>query len=170
MNYTPTCSVGAANAYLRAEDGNTFVVQLDRVTSSASKANQTLEKLGEFRGAHGGYDWTPLTDESGQLASVDLSGEVTLRGILVEGSPNLNFIMVTLAVEVVVPEPVLPPLPPVEPTMSMALNADYTVTVTFTGLLQAATDPAGPYVDVAATSPLTLEPDQMMQFARFRQP
>ena len=337
LNYTRDFGVGEANVYLRAQDGNTYVVQLDRVSGSTG-ANQTLEPLGQFNGSGGGYDWVALTDASGQLAAIDLSGEVTLRATIVSGSPDLNFFMVTPAVEVILPE--LPPAPvslvasssealseptvvdfgaltdnasyefyftavkdgastaiagnnefaikldqwneqglfgttafgvadnlftavdgqsaesvfdrpvhvivvsdagagesrlfvdgthvgtwagtfalagdtkvmgarleqetdhmgagsvmhswatydgalsaeevaeiygnlpplPVEPTLSIVNNGDGTVTVTFTGVLQAAAEVGGPYTDVAADSPLTIPADQAAQFARARQP
>ena len=107
------------------------------------------------------------------IASIELSGETTLRATIVEGSPDLNFFMITPAVEVVVIEPPVPPVPPVDPvtpTISITHNADGTVTVEFEGVLQAAANVEGPYVDVAAESPLTLAPDEVMQFARARQP
>ncbi len=60
--------------------------------------------------------------------------------------------------------------PPITPTIGIARNDDGSITVTFEGVLQAAADVEGPYVDVAAESPLTLAPDEAMQFARSRQP
>ena len=169
LNYTSTYSVGDANVYLRSTDGGPYAVQLDRVTSNAGAADQTTEPLGWFQseGARGGnYQWLPLTTEAGSIASVALNGEVTLRMTITEGSPDLNFFMVTPAVEeveVVVPEPVVP-------SISITRNADGTVRVEFVGVLQAANTVDGPYVDVAAESPLTLSPDEVMQFARARQP
>ena len=168
LNFTRTFDVGDANVYLRAQDGNTFVVQLDKV-ADATVADQSLEALGEFRGSGGGYGWVPLTDADGNLASIDLSGEVSLRATITQGSPDLNFFMVTPAVEVVVPEPP-PVVEPIDPTISITSNGDGTVTVEFTGVLQAADSVTGPYADVAAESPLTIPADQAMQFARSRQP
>ena len=60
--------------------------------------------------------------------------------------------------------------PPATPTISITRNDDGTVTVEFVGVLQAATSVEGPYVDVAADSPLTLPTAEVMQFARSRQP
>ena len=107
--------------------------------------------------------------EAMAIASIDLSGEVTLRATIVEGGPDLNFFMVTPAVEVIAPPPVITP-EPVTPTVSITRNGDGTVTVEFVGVLQSALSVEGPYVDVAAESPLTLPPAEMMQFARARQP
>ena len=63
-----------------------------------------------------------------------------------------------------------PPVAPTAPTISITRNDDGSVTVAFTGVLQAAATVDGPYADVAAESPLTLAPDEVMQFARSRQP
>ena len=53
-----------------------------------------------------------------------------------------------------------------KPTISVVRNADGTVTVTFTGKLQAAPTVNGPWQDVDADSPLTLQPDQPATFGR----
>ncbi|MBT5705945.1 MAG: hypothetical protein HOI66_06440 [Verrucomicrobia bacterium] len=60
--------------------------------------------------------------------------------------------------------------PPATPTISITRNDDGTVTVEFVGVLQAATSVEGPYVDVAADSPLTLPTAEVMEFGRSRQP
>ena len=60
--------------------------------------------------------------------------------------------------------------PAATPTISITRNDDGTVTVEFVGVLQAATSVEGPYVDVAADSPLTLPAAEAMEFARSRQP
>jgi len=54
----------------------------------------------------------------------------------------------------------------VEPEISVARNADGTVTVTYTGKLQASPRVNGPWEDVGGESPLTLQPDQPATFAR----
>ncbi|MCS1408433.1 MAG: hypothetical protein M2R45_01608 [Verrucomicrobia subdivision 3 bacterium] len=98
LNYTRNFSGGDSNIYLRATDSGPYVVQLDRVTSSASQPNQTTELLGLFRseGARGeDYQWVPLTGDTGALSIVNLDGGVTLRATIVSGSPNLNFFMLT---------------------------------------------------------------------------
>ncbi len=53
-----------------------------------------------------------------------------------------------------------------KPTISVLRNADGTVTVTFTGKLQAAPTVNGPWQDVDAESPLTIPADQAAQFGR----
>jgi hypothetical protein len=172
LNFTRTFSVGDANVYVRSTGGGGYAIQLDRVTSNAGAGDQTTETLGWFRssGARGGnYEWIVLRDSDGAIASIDLSGEVTLRATIVEGTPDLNFFMVTPAVEVIAPPPVVTP-DPVTPSVSITRNDDGTVTVEFVGVLQSALSVEGPYVDVAAESPLTLPPAEMMQFARARQP
>ena len=52
------------------------------------------------------------------------------------------------------------------PAISVARNADGTVTVTFEGTLQTAPTVNGPWTDVDAESPLTLNPDQAAAFGR----
>ena len=60
--------------------------------------------------------------------------------------------------------------PPVTtpPALSVKANADGTITVTFEGKLEVATDAAGPYVLLDTPSPLTFAPNAAMQFARAR--
>ena len=58
-------------------------------------------------GIRSGFDWVALTEDSGKRAVVDLNGKATLRATITGGSPNLNFFMITPAVEDEVPaEPV----------------------------------------------------------------
>jgi hypothetical protein len=57
-------------------------------------------------------------------------------------------------------------LPPAPPTLSIVNNGDGTVTVTFEGKLQSAPTVNGPWQDVDAESPLTLQPDQPATFGR----
>ncbi len=153
LNYTRTFSVGDANLYCRATDGGAFAVQLDRVTSDAASPDQTTELLGVFRseGIRGGqYKWIPLTNTAGALASVSLDGKVTLRATIIEGSPNLNFFMVTPAVEVVAP--------PVKTTLSISLN-DGQITLSWEGggVLASAADLFGVWSAVeGASSPHTV--------------
>ena len=52
------------------------------------------------------------------------------------------------------------------PSVSVARNADGTVTVTFEGTLQTAPTVNGPWTDVDGESPLTLNPDQAAAFGR----
>jgi hypothetical protein len=53
-----------------------------------------------------------------------------------------------------------------KPTISLARNDDGTLTVTFTGKLQAAPTPNGPWENVDEDSPYTLTPDQAQTFGR----
>ena len=52
------------------------------------------------------------------------------------------------------------------PALSVARNADGSITVTFEGTLQTAPTVNGPWTDVDAPSPLTLTPDQAAAFGR----
>ena len=109
MNYTRNFTNGESNIYLRAGGGAAFEVQLDKVTSDPSRANQTTEAIGSFKsgGIRSGFNWVALTDDSGRRAVVDLNGKTTLRASILAGSPSLNFFMITPAVEEDVPaEPV----------------------------------------------------------------
>ena len=108
LNYTRDFDHGESNIYLRASGGTAFEIQLDRVTSDPSRADQSTEKIGIFKsgGIRAGYDWVPLTNDAGHRIVVDLSGKITLRATILSGSPGLNFFMIT--------PPVTPPAPPVE--------------------------------------------------------
>ena len=55
---------------------------------------------------------------------------------------------------------------PVVPTLSIARNADGTLTVTFDGKLQGAPTVNGPWRDSGATSPVTIKPTGRPLFGR----
>jgi hypothetical protein len=52
------------------------------------------------------------------------------------------------------------------PSLSYVINGDGTATVTFEGTLQQAASVNGPWVDVDATSPLTIPLDEDAAFVR----
>ena len=61
------------------------------------------------------------------------------------------------------------PAPSTPPALSIKSNADGTLTVTFEGKLEVASEVGGPYQElVGATSPLVLKPDTAQRFARAR--
>ena len=100
INYTRNFTIGMASVYLRAS-GGAFEVELHRVTGDAGIPDQTTELLGSFStgGTGGRHGWIPLTDTDGQVARIELQDEVTLRAVIVSGTPSLNFFMVTPPVE-----------------------------------------------------------------------
>ncbi len=161
LNYTRNFDLGESNLLLRAGGSIAFEVQLDRVTSNASQPDQTTEKIGSFKsgGIRTGFDWVPLTDDSGRRVVVDLSGEITLRATIVSGSPSMNFFLAT--------DPVVEVEPPVEEDGEIAsiTLADGEVVIEFSGTLMSADSVSGPYNEVqGASSPYTVSPDQAAQF------
>ncbi|MDA1273565.1 MAG: hypothetical protein O2960_05880 [Verrucomicrobia bacterium] len=163
LNYTGNFTTGDANIYLRASGGS-FEVQLDRVTSSASQANQTTQKLGTFKSqSGGGYVWVPLTNDAGALQALPLSGETTLRATILSGSPVLNFFMVTPAVEVVIPGPT-------ETTLVAKLaGTQLTLSWEGGGSLQSTAELGGNWSAVSnASSPYTTQASGSQRFFRVR--
>ncbi len=83
MNYTRTFPDGDYHVYLRAASQASQDLLLDRVTSDATRPNQTTEPVGRFALANqvSRFTWrfTPLTDNEGEPLTVPLSGETTLR-------------------------------------------------------------------------------------------
>lgn len=94
LNYTRTFPAGNYNVYLRYAALNDQVLQLDRVTGSASQPNQSLELLGSINairtGNENSYRYAPMTDALGTPIVLNLSGQQTLRltGVTVE--PGFN--------------------------------------------------------------------------------
>jgi hypothetical protein len=101
-NYTRTYPTNKFNVYLRAANGGSTAatMHLQKVTSGWTTAIQTTNALGTFNvpvtGAWQTYAWVPLTDSNGNLVTVSLGGQATLR--LADGGPNLNFLALTPAV------------------------------------------------------------------------
>jgi hypothetical protein len=100
-NYTRTYPTGKFNVYLRASRGSTgtATLGLQKVTSGWTTTTQTTVSLGTFAvpdtSAWTTYTWVPLKDSNGNLVTVDLGGQSTLR--LTDGGANLNFIMLAPA-------------------------------------------------------------------------
>ncbi|MDH7503525.1 MAG: hypothetical protein QHJ82_12550, partial [Verrucomicrobiota bacterium] len=61
-----------------------------------------------------------------------------------------------------------PPTPPQPPALSVGLDAQGKIVITFEGTLQAADEVTGAYTDVAGTSPLTVTPTGTKKFYRAR--
>jgi hypothetical protein len=101
-NYTRTYPTNSFNVYLRAANGNSgsTTMHFQKVTSGWGTTNQTTVALGTFTiPATGGwqeYAWVPLEDGNGQLVTLALGGQSTLR--VTDGGANLNFLVLTPAV------------------------------------------------------------------------
>jgi hypothetical protein len=101
-NYTRTYPAGQYNVYLRAARGagGNSAMGLQLVTGGWGTSSQTTVSLGSFpvpsTGAWQTYTWVPLKDGSGNLVTLSLNGQATLR--LTDGGANLNFLMLTPAV------------------------------------------------------------------------
>jgi hypothetical protein len=92
LNYTRPLD-GHYHVYLRAATGVAQAARLDRV-SGATTTDQSVSALGTFlfRGPAGTapFDYAPLTDAFGHLASVRLAGNSTLRITALNANLNLT--------------------------------------------------------------------------------
>ena len=111
MNYTRVFSNASYNVYLRVACRAAQPVALDRVTSDPSQSNQTTAALGVFHVPSSGmllnYRYVPLTDVTGIVAAVNLSGTNTLR--LTLGGSQTNVTQYTMALNYLVFVPVAVP-------------------------------------------------------------
>lgn len=96
LNYTRDFEAGNYKVILRAASGVEQMVQLSLVTSDPTQADQTVQPLGDFRLAAGGFSHVALTSVDGSEVIVELSGETTLRLTATEADANLrlNYLMV----------------------------------------------------------------------------
>ena len=104
INYTRSFPAGTYNVYGRLANGSggSANAYLDKVVSGQGTANQTTARLGIFSFQARGwssYDYVPLRDQFGNLASVTLNGQTTLR--LTSGPQgggvNVNFLFLVPA-------------------------------------------------------------------------
>jgi hypothetical protein len=76
--------------------GNPIAVDLSVVTAGHGTEDQTLESLGTFTGpATGGWNtmqFFPLKDADGNLATVGLSGQSTVRLTILPGNVDMNYL------------------------------------------------------------------------------
>jgi hypothetical protein len=104
LNHTRTFPAGNYNIYGRyASGGGQGVQSLSIVTNGAGTTNQQVQPVGEFKtdntGGWGTFKYFPLRDTSGNLLSVALNGQTTLRIEHTSGSDaNCNFFMAVPAV------------------------------------------------------------------------
>ena len=73
--------------------------KLSIVTGDTTATDQTIVDIGVFQGATATacwdcFEWYPMTDADGNLASVKLGGETTLRLSIVGGNSDLNYLAI----------------------------------------------------------------------------
>jgi hypothetical protein len=94
LNYTRVFSNGEYLVYLRYGSVPDQTLTLDLVTSDPTKTGQTVSPLGTFNAEHtpneNAYAYAPLIDASGNIITVSLSGEKTLRLTGVEVEPDFG--------------------------------------------------------------------------------
>ncbi len=100
VNYTRTFPAGTYNIYARLANGNGGLANCDlsEVVSGQDTTNQVTEALGIFQFTGLGWNdfsFVPLTDASGNMLAVKLSGQTTLRVTSGQlgGGVNMNFFM-----------------------------------------------------------------------------
>lgn len=102
LNYTRKFPAGSYAIYGRfaADVGAAFTARLDKVINPADAA-QTTSPLGTFAftGGRGWqtYEYVPLRDPQGNLATVNLAGPETFRITAVAGSFNANYYLLVPA-------------------------------------------------------------------------
>jgi hypothetical protein len=158
MNYTRTFETGTYQVLLRARSRAEQSLELGVVNGGDANALGTFDT-----GVTGSsYGFTYLRDESGNIATVELDGEQTLRltATNADGNVDLNYLMFVPFDPSAVVTPPVPPVPSVPGAItSVNVNGDGSVTIEFTGVLSAAGTVDGPYVPVAeASSPFTVTP------------
>jgi hypothetical protein len=169
MNYTRNFNLDDVNLWVRGDlghdtwEGTGFSkIQLDLVTSDPSKANQTIEQLGVFHGSVGGYDWTPLVDDNGQIKQLSLGGKKTLRATVLSGNPAINYFMVVPAVEL--------PVQPSEPASVGISHIGGRISIMWEGsVLEQAISVLGPWSPVnGAAKPHAVDANTGQAFFRAR--
>ena len=119
--------------------------------------------------ATGGWDtmaFFPLKDADGNLATVGLSGQSTVRLSILPGNVGHIFSTADMNYLAFVPYVGGGGGGGDGPALSVVNNGDGTVTITFEGTLQAAPTVNGPWENVDAPSPLTIPSDQAQQYGR----
>jgi len=155
-NYTRSFPAGAYNVYARlASGGSDMHAELGLVTSSAMTVSQTVVQLGRFDAPATG-DWNvftlvPLKTDSGQLATVHLSEERTVRFTVLQGNLDINYLAFV---------PATAPSGPA-PAIVSVLEVNNQVWVQFDQMLDpvSATDPARYTVTGATVTGVTLGAD-----------
>lgn len=107
LDYTRSFPAGSYNVFGRlATDGSGQALAFYQITSDPTQANQTTTQLGTFSFADNNwntYDYVPLLDQYGKLASINLSGTETFRSEIT-GNPNIDFYFFVPVVPILTPE------------------------------------------------------------------
>ena len=99
QNYTKTFPAGNYNVYGRLSSSPSATLTLAHVTSGQGTSTQTTTNLGTFAitgTSFTTYQWIPLRDGVGNLATVNLGGVNTVR-VTTGGGANANFYMLVPA-------------------------------------------------------------------------
>jgi hypothetical protein len=141
--------------------------QIDEVVAGFGTTNQALVKLGEFRpsAATAGLDSMglfPLIDPDGQQVTVSWSGVHTFRYTsLTNGGEDIDYF---LFVPIGGGSTNLP-----SATLQITARTTTTITLTYTGILEEASQPTGPWTPIIdATSPFTVPTTTGLKFYRAR--
>ena len=162
--------------------GSAIDTSLLRVTSDASVPGQDTELIGHFRPGRATAGWDnyeifPLIDDDGEAVVTSLGGTTTLRYSVNGGNNDNDYIVFVPASATPEPPPVvvppveppvipglppivLPPIPGQQPGAISGISraADGSITIEFTGSLQAADTVNGTFAPVAgAASPFAVD-------------
>ena len=160
LNYTRTFEEGVYQILLRGRSRASQTLQLGLVDGGSVSA------LGDFvtdvTGSDYGFPY--LRDEAGAIATVELSGEQTLRLTAIEADEaiDLNYLMfIPFDPSVVPPTPPTPPIPGGGGSITgVSVGADGSVSIEFTGILESSVTVSGPFNAVdGATSPFVVQPE-----------
>ena len=130
LNYTRSFPTGTFNIYARISSGNALNVQLDFV-DNATTTSQNLTKIGRFvkSGATAGYEFIPLTDDTGEtpiVIEITSTSPTTIRSTALTAGyvPNFYMLVPTAAP---VNEPPLVTI--TSPTSNQVINEGTMVTI-----------------------------------------
>ena len=94
LNYTRTFPSGNYNVYVRASSQGRQDVRLDEVTAGSTTPSQTTVLRGQFLVPNTGgltrFRYVPLTDAAGNLQTLALSGQKTLRLTMNQARPGVT--------------------------------------------------------------------------------
>ncbi len=181
LNYTRTLPAGDYAIVARfssippdtdfnfAVNGDPFVAQVDRVTSGATTANQTLEKIGVFAGSTivrqdaQTYEYFFMTDDDDNIATFSADGVTTVRITNNSGGYLANYYVIIPAEDL--PQPSGPVLP-----ATLSINSsgdDITIAWDEPGTLESALSVLGPWAAVdGASSPYSASASEASTYYR----
>lgn len=146
LNYTRRFAATNYNVFLRVACRAPQQVLLDKVTSDATQPNQTTSPLGVFNVSNSGmtvnFQYVPLVDNNGNVASISLDGLQTLRTTF-GGSPT-NVTQYTMTVNYLL---FVPAAAVATPTLT--LEAADTVSGNFAAMTSAVIDTTAKTITIA---------------------